>query len=101
MCECDWWRLYKTIINVKLHIRKKSPCRQSLTEPQFLEGIKKSNFFVYVQFDIEVPENGRRNFADFPPMFKDTLVSKNDIGDLMKTYAEQDGILSQHRKMLI
>ena len=101
MCECDWSRLYKTTTNVELHVREKSPCRQSLTEPQLLEGIKKGKFFVYVQCDIEVSENGRRNFADFPTMFKDTLVSKNDIGDLMKTYAEQDRILSQHRKMLI
>ena len=29
------------------------------------------------------------------------LVSKNDIGDLMKTYAEEEGIMSQPRKMLI
>ena len=30
-----------------------------------------------------------------------TLVSKNDIGDLMKTYAEEERIMSQPRKMLI
>ena len=31
-------------------------------------------------------------------MFKTSLVSKNDIGDLMKTYAEEEGIMSQPRK---
>ena len=43
----------------------------------------------------------RANFANFPLLFKNTLVSKNDIGDLLKTYAEEEGIMSQPRKMLI
>ena len=34
-------------------------------------------------------------------MFKNTLVSKSDIGDLMKNYAEEERLLSQPRKMLI
>ena len=101
MLECEWWRLYKTTTNVKLHIQENFPYRQSLTEKQFLEGLKKGNLFGYVQCDIEVPENLRANFANFPPIFKNTLVSKKDIGDLMKTYAEEEGIMSQPRKMLI
>ena len=101
MWECDWCRLYKTTTNVKLHIRENFPYRRSLIEQQVLEGIRKGNLFGYVQCHIEVPENLRANFANFPPIFKNTLVSKNDIGDLMKTYAEEEGIRSQPRKMLI
>ena len=48
-----------------------------------------------------MPENLRANFSNFPPIFTNTLVSKNDIGDLMKRYAEEEGIMSQPRKMLI
>ena len=54
-----------------------------------------------MQCDIEVPENLRAIFANFPPIFKNTLVSKSDIGDLMKNYAEEERLLSQPRKMLI
>ena len=43
----------------------------------------------------------RTNFANFPPIFKKTSVSKNDVVDLMKTYAEEEGIMSQPRKTLI
>ena len=75
--------------------------RRSLTEQQLLEGMKKGSLFGYVQCDIEVPENLRVNFVNFPPIFKNTLVSKNDFGDLMKTYAEEGGRMSQPRKMLI
>ena len=100
MWECEWWRLYKTTTNVKLHIGENFPYRRSLTEQQLLEGIKKGSLFGYVQCDIEAPEKLSVNFANFPPIFKNTLVSKNDIGDLIKTYAEEGGIMSQPRKML-
>ena len=60
----------------------------------------KGNLFSYVQCDLEVPEDLRANFAKFPPLFKKTLVSKHDIGDYMKTYAEKERILSQPWKML-
>ena len=43
----------------------------------------------------------RANFAKFPPFFENTLVSKNEIGDLMKTYAEEGGIMSEPPEMLI
>ena len=101
MWECKCWRFYKTTTNFKLHIRENFPYKRSLTEQQLLEGIKKGNLFGYVQCDIEVPEKLTENFANFPPVFKNILVSKNDIGDLMKTYAEEEGIMSQPRKMLI
>ena len=101
MWECEWWRLYKTTNTVKLHIREHFPYRRSLAAEQLLEEIKKGKFFGYVQCDIEVPKILRSTFDNFPPKFKNTLVSKNDTGDLMKTYAEEEGIMSQPRKMLI
>ena len=99
--ECEWWRLYKTTTNVKLHLRENFLYRRSLIEQQLLEETKKGNFFGYVQCDMEVPKDLRANFSNFPPIFKNTLVSKNDFGDLMKTYGEEEGIISQPRKMLI
>ena len=101
MWECEWWRLYKTTNTVKQHIREHFPYRRSLAAEQLLEEIKKGKLFGYVQCDIEVPEFLRSKIDNFRPIFKNTLVSKNDIGDLMKTYAEEEGILSQPWKMLI
>ena len=54
-----------------------------------------------MQCDIEVPENLRSKFVIFPPIFKNSLVSKSGIGDLMKNYAEEERLLSQPRKVLI
>ena len=99
--ECEWWRLYKTIKTGRKHIREHFSYRRSLAAEQLLEEIKKGKVFGYVQCDIEVPENLKANFANFPPIFKSTLVSKNDFGDLMENYAEEERLLSQPRKMLI
>ena len=101
MWECEWWRLYKTTNTVKQHIREHFPYKRSLAAEHLLEEIKKGMLFGYVQCDIEVPEFLRSKFGNFPPIFKNTLISKNDIGDLMKNYAEEERILSQPRKMLI
>ena len=81
-------------------MRERFPYRRSPAAEQFLEGIKKGKLFGYVECDIEVPEKLRTNFANFPPIFKNTLVSKTDIGDLMKNYAEEERS-SQPGKMLI
>ena len=54
-----------------------------------------------MQCDFEVPENLSANFANFPPIIKNTLVSKSDIRDLMKNDAEEEKLLSQPGKMLI
>ena len=83
--EGEWWRLYKTTTNVKVHIRDNFLHRRSLPEQQLLERIKKGNLFGYVQCDIGTPENLKANFSNFPPSFKKTLVSKNYLGELMKT----------------
>ena len=64
-------------------------------------GIDASQLYNYVQCDIEVPENLRPKFNKFPPIFKNTLVSRSDIGDFMKNYADEERFLSQPRKMLI
>ena len=66
-----------------------------------MQEIKSGRLFGYVQCDLKVLEHLKPYFANFPPIFKNTVVSKNDIVDLIKEYAEKEGIMSQPRKMLI
>ena len=91
----------KTTNTVEQHIREHFPYRRSLAAEQLIEQIKKGKLFGYMQSDIEVRENLRSQTDNFPPIFENTLVSKNDIGDLMKNYDDEEGIMSQPRKMLI
>ena len=101
MWECQWCRLYETTNTVKQRIREHFRYRRSLAAQQLLEEIKKGKVFGYVQCDNEVPENLSPKFNNFPPIFKNTLVSRSDIGDLTKNYADEERLLSQPRKMLI
>ena len=63
---------------------------------------KNEKFFSYVQCQCnkDLPGNWTANFANFPPIFKETSVSKNYTSDLMKTYADEV-IMSQPQEMLI
>ena len=66
-----------------------------------MQEIRSRKLFGYVQCDLNVPEYLQAYSANFPPVFKNTVVSRNDIGDLIKDYAEKEGIMSQPRRMLI
>ena len=99
MWECKWRKLYRTDATVKKHLRAKFPYQRPLSEERLMQEI--GRLFGYVQCDLKVPEHLNTYFAKFPPIFKNTVVSRKVIGDLMKEYAEKEGIMSQPRRMLI
>ena len=99
--EYEWWRLYKTDASVKNHLRENFPYKRPLSEEQLFQGIIDGRLFCYVQCDIEVPENLRSYFSNVPPIFKNTVVSREDFGNLMREYAEKEKIMPQPRRMLI
>ena len=101
MWECEWWRLFKTDAPVKKYHREIFPYKRSLIEEQLLQRIIDGRLFGYIQCDIEVPEHLRDYFSNFPPTFKNTVVSRDDIGNLMKEFAEKEGIMPQPKRMLI
>ena len=72
-----------------------------LKEERLLETIKSESLFGYVQYDIEVPENLREAFANLPTIFKNIIVGRDDIGPFLKENAENEGLLTQFRRMLI
>ena len=99
--ECEWWSLYKTDASVKSYLRENFPYRRPLSEEELLQGIIDGRLFGYVHCDIEVPEHLRDYFSNFPPIFKNTVVSRDDNGNLMKQYAEKENNMAQPRRMLI
>ena len=49
-----------------------------------MEVTKSRKLFGYVQCDLKVPEYLKAYFANFPPIFKNTVVSRTDVRDFMK-----------------
>ena len=72
-----------------------------MSAEEILQRIIDGRLFGYVQCDIEVPEHLRSYFSNFPPVFKNTVVSREDIGPLMREYAEKENIMPLPRRMLI
>ena len=101
MWECNWRELYRTDAPVKNHFPAIFPYQRPLSEERLMQEIKSWRLFGYVQCDLKVPGHLKAYAVNFPPIFKNTLVSRKDIRDLMKEYAEKDGIMSQPRRMLI
>ena len=50
---------------------------------------------------MSVPDKLKTKFSNFPPIFKKNDVTRNDIGEYMKTYAEENDLLKQPKRMLI
>ena len=63
----------------------------------------RGDIFGMVECDIVVPENSRSQFQEMQPVFKDIHVSRvrDDIGEILKTFAEQHNLLTKPRRMLI
>ena len=101
MLDCEWWSLYKTDTSVTSHLRENFPYNGSLSEEGLMRGIIDWRLFGYVQCDVEVPEHLRDYFSNFPLIFKNTVVSRDVIGNLMKQYAEKENIMVQTRWMLM
>ena len=58
-------------------------------QKRLLKNVKSGSLFRCVQCDFEKPENLRDAFANIPSMFKNNIVGGDNIGPLMKKFAEQ------------
>ena len=66
-----------------------------------MQEIRSGRLFGYVECNLKVSEHLKAYFANFPPIFRKTVVSRTYIRDLIKEYAEKEGLISQPRRMLI
>jgi G:T-mismatch repair DNA endonuclease (very short patch repair protein) len=66
-----------------------------------IRGVKEGSLFGFVQCDIHVPDEHKSKFAEIPPIFKNTLVKREDIGEFMENYADINDIMSQPRRSLV
>ena len=91
MWECDWKR------------ERDPPPRQKwkMTQQQIITAVVDGTLFGMVECDVRVPEHLQDHFAEMQPIFKNTTVTRDDIGPFMRQYAEEHDIMSTPRRMLV
>ena len=91
MWECDWKR------------ERDPPPRQkwNMTQQQIIAAVVDGTLFGMVECDVRVPEHLQDHFAEMQPIFKNTTVTRDDIGPFMRQYAEEHDIMSTPRRMLV
>lgn len=105
MWECEWSELKRSNPDIKQFLRARFERALdrywTLTQQQILDSVKNGNLFGCVECDIRVPEHLKAKFSEMCPIFKNTMISRDDIGEFMKQFAEQRKIMSRPRRSLI
>ena len=82
-------------------VGKNFPYKLPLSSEKLLARIEEDNLFGYVQCDLEVPGELRERFANFPPIFKNFDVGRENIGKFMLEYAQKNALSLKAQRMLI
>ena len=91
MWECDWKRERDPLPRQKWN----------MTQQQIIAAVVDGTLFGMVECDVRVPDNLHEYFAEMQPVFKNTTVTRDDIGPFMRQYAEEHDIMSTPRRMLV
>ena len=91
MWECEW----------KLEAKQPHRPKWTMTQNEILTAVIDGTLFGMVECDVRVPDNLREHFAEMQPIFKNTTVTRDDIGPYMRQYAEEHNILTKPRRMLV
>ena len=75
--------------------------RRRLSFQKILKGVQSDELFGFVLADIYTLRHLKPFFNEAPFIFKNAMVGRKDVGELMKGFAEENGLLKKPRRMLI
>ena len=103
MWECEWDHLLSSDVNAAEFVKSRQLPHQNktLNQRDILEAVVNEEIFGLVECDLEVPVHLREKFAEMPPIFKNVDITREDIGDHMREYAEREGLMKTPRRSLI
>ena len=101
MWECKWWEKLKTINKIKKSHQNLLILQNTSFNRLTFSKIKYESIFGYVQSDLLVPDKLKLKFVKFAPVFKNTAVGGNDIGDFVKNFTIENNILKHSQRKLI
>ena len=99
MWECEWRRMKRTNRELQrfiaTEVRRTLDTIKIMSPERILSEVRQDRLFGCVEVDIRVPEHLKEKFSEMCPIFKNTNISRDDIGDFMKAYAEEHNIMAQ------
>jgi len=105
MRECDWKKMKRTnpLLRNFLDSEFSRPLDRcwTLTQEEILQAVMNNTIFGVVECDIRVPEALKEKFSEMCPIFKNTEISRDDIGEYMREFAEKHKIMPRPRRSLI
>ena len=105
MWGCQWAAMKRNHPEIREFLRSRfgRPLdrKLTLTEAEILEAVQNDTLFGIVECDIHVPDPLKAHFSKMPPVFKNTEISREDIGPFMKAFAEDNNIMPKPRRILI
>ena len=105
MWECEWRDMKKTNRELQCFIatevRRTLDKVKIMSPARILNEVRNERLFGCVEVDIRVPDHLKEKFSEMCPIFKNAEISRDDIGDFMKAYAEEHNIMAQPRRSLI
>ena len=72
-----------------------------LSEKQIIAGIENGTIFGIAEVDIYTPNHLKEKFSEMTAIFKHAEISRDDVGEFMREYAEEHDLLKKPTKSLI
>lgn len=105
MWECQWKGYCANNANVISFSKDLKAAilgeKTSGTEEDILNRIESVELFGLIECDIHVPENLKEKFEEMSPIFKNVMVSREDISDHMREFVKDTDHLKTPKRMLI
>ena len=105
MWECEWRQMKRTNQELQCFIatevRRTLDTIKIMSPGRILREVRNGRLFGCVEVDIRVPQHLKEKFSEMCPIFKNTEISRDDIGDFMQTNAEEHNIMAQPRRSLV
>ena len=80
---------------MKNYVRTHFPFKKPLSASSLVQNFRNETMFGHVHSDLGVPDERKAKFSNFPPIFKNLDVTRNYIGEYMKTYAEENDLIKK------
>ena len=104
MWECQFQTLKRSDPAVQHYFQtRRSPLDKfkSVTPQKILQSVQNDELFGCIECDIHVPEHLKEYFSEMTPIFKNVDISREDIGPVMRQFAEEHNFMTKPTRSLI